>query len=378
MEIERLLLIISFSIAVFSALFCGILLMMRLFGSKEKFVKRVIILLISCYIVEVIYVLTIFFYNFDKETFIQIKSINFLTMLLLPIMFYHLIFKLTRLRTNEKFSFLHYAAPIILSVVYGVWLTYIPQSILLFMDEKDIRWITGYKIFIFFDYSRFYIRLILSLIYLSLAINRVILYRKEIVQYSSNMEETSLTWIYQIFGILFSVIPFPVIYYFVDIEIYRGFVGLLIPHLLILLLNVTICYHIFKQNFILLTEDILTDKLSEQEKEPRELLLSHEVVSSYMEEKKPYLNPNLKITDLITVFGTNRTYLSSFINTTYGLNFSMYINRYRLEEFKRLKKLPEYKTIEDEELVYLSGFRSYQSFKRSEKILKTYIIDKVV
>ncbi|MBL3548855.1 helix-turn-helix transcriptional regulator [Chryseobacterium sp. KMC2] len=372
MEIERLLLIMSFSIAVFSALFCSILLLIRLFWNKDEFIKRVIILLISGYIVEIIYVITIFFYNFDKDTFIQTKPVNFLTMLLLPVMFYHLIFKITRLRTAEQFSFWHYVLPLSLAAGYGLWFALTPWSILLLMDAKDIQWIAGYKGFIFFDYSRFYIRLILSLIYLGLAANRVIRYRKEIVQYSSNMEETSLAWLYQIFGVLFLVIPFPVLYYFIGSEIYTKFVGLVVPLLFILLLNVTTCYHIFRQNFILLTEDIIADRLSEQEKESREPL-SHEVVSKYMDVKKPYLDPNLKITDLITAFGTNRTYLSSFINTTYGLNFSMYINRYRLEEFQRLKELPENKMADEEELVYLAGFRSHQSFKRSEKILKSAV-----
>ncbi|WP_426482142.1 hypothetical protein [Chryseobacterium sp. R2ACT005] len=284
-----------------------------------------------------------------------------------------MIFKLTRLRTAEQFSYGYYVVPLILAGGYCLWFAFIPWRVLLLMDAKDIQWIEGYKGFIFFDYSRFYIRMILSGIYLYLAVKRIIRYRREIVQYSSNMEETSLVWLYQIFGVLFLVTPFPILYYFIDSEVYKKFIGLLIPLLFILIVNVTICYHIFKQNFILLTEDIIADRLSEQEKEFREPL-SHEVVSRYMDEKKPYLDPNLKITDLITIFGTNRTYLSSFINTTYGLNFSMYINRYRREEFQRLKNLPEYKNAEEEELVYLSGFRSLQSFKRSEKILKSLAV----
>ncbi|WP_312992385.1 hypothetical protein [Chryseobacterium flavum] len=343
---------------------------MRLFSQVDKYVRRVIVLLIWGYVMEMIYITTIFFYNFDQEAFIQTKPFNFLSMLVLPVMFYHLVFKLTRLRTSEEFTLWHYAAPYVLAAAYGIWFMQMPEEIRRNTNDKTFQWGTGYEGFVIFDYARFYIRITLSLIYTYLSIRRVILYRKEIVQYSSNIEVASLRWLYQIFGALFLVIPFPLLYYFIDNEAYTRFIGLIIPNLFLLFLNVILCYHIFRQNFILLTEDIIADRLAEQEKGSREML-NHETVSRYMIQEKPYLDPNLKITDLITVFGTNRTYLSSFINTTYGLNFSMYINRFRLEEFERLKKLPEYENAEDEELVYLSGFRSFQSLKRSEKILKS-------
>ncbi|MET3529220.1 AraC-like DNA-binding protein [Chryseobacterium flavum] len=343
---------------------------MRLFSQVDKYVRRVIVLLIWGYVMEMIYITTIFFYNFDQEAFIQTKPFNFLSMLVLPVMFYHLVFKLTRLRTSEEFTLWHYAAPYALAAAYGIWFMLMPEEIRRNTNDKTFQWGTGYEGFVIFDYARFYIRITLSLIYTYLSIRRVILYRKEIVQYSSNFEVASLRWLYQIFGALFLVIPFPLLYYFIDNEAYTRFIGLIIPNLFLLFLNVILCYHIFRQNFILLTEDIIADRLAEQEKGSREML-NHETVSRYMIQEKPYLDPNLKITDLITVFGTNRTYLSSFINTTYGLNFSMYINRFRLEEFERLKKLPEYENAEDEELVYLSGFRSFQSLKRSEKILKS-------
>ncbi|MDQ0065260.1 hypothetical protein [Chryseobacterium lathyri] len=370
METKDLFLTMSFSFAVFSAFFCSVLLLMRLTQSKDTFVKRVIILLIGGYGVEVVYLITVFFFIYNKEAFVQTKAVNFLTMLLLPVMFYHLVFKLTRLRTSEKFSFWHYGIPFILAAVYGIWFMMIPDHIRQNTDDKTLHWSTGYEAFIIFDYGRFYIRMVISIIYLYLAIRRMYRYKKEIVQYSSNIEETSLRWLYQIFGALFLIIPLPVLIYFINMKTYFSLAGLLIPGLLILLLNVTLCYHIFRQNFMLLTEDIIADKLSEQEKKVREPL-SHEAVNHYMTENKPFLNPHLKITELTTVFGTNRTYLSAFINTTYGLNFSMYINRFRLEEFERLKNLPEYENAEEEELVYLSGFRSYQSLKRSEKILRS-------
>lgn len=46
------------------------------------------------------------------------------------------------------------------------------------------------------------------------------------------------------------------------------------------------------------------------------------------------------MTDLQETFHTNRTYLSNFVNRTYKVNFSCYINRLRLSELRRLQNLP--------------------------------------
>ncbi|MCS3102171.1 hypothetical protein NXW38_25100 [Bacteroides ovatus] len=57
----------------------------------------------------------------------------------------------------------------------------------------------------------------------------------------------------------------------------------------------------------------------------------------YIYEHRPYLNPDLRITDLMQAFHTNRTYISRFINREYGMNFSRYINMLRLREMEALR-----------------------------------------
>ncbi|REC74686.1 hypothetical protein [Chryseobacterium rhizosphaerae] len=336
----------------------------------DKFVKRMILLLITSFTVEVVYLLTIFFYNFNTQVFIQLKALNFFAMLVLPVLFYHFVFKLTRLRTSEDFKLSHYVLPFLLALLYGVLFSMAPEELKTDTSDKLPNWIKGQEVYIIFNYSRFYIRLVVLVIYVYLSVKRLIHYRNEIIQYSSDTIVSSLTWLYQIFGMALLIFPFPILYYFTSNDIYIRFIGLLVPNLSVLMFNVVLCYNIFQQNFVLLTEDIIVDKFSDLEKNGNDYL-SHKEVHAYMMTKKPYLDPYLKITDLVPVFATNRTYLSSFINTTYGLNFSMYINKFRLEEFYYLKGLPENKDMDIDELVYLSGFRSFQSLKRSEKILSS-------
>lgn len=56
----------------------------------------------------------------------------------------------------------------------------------------------------------------------------------------------------------------------------------------------------------------------------------------WMAHDKPYLKPDFQLMDLRAVLPMNRTYLSQFINNTYGCTFFQLVNRYRIEEAKRL------------------------------------------
>lgn len=86
-----------------------------------------------------------------------------------------------------------------------------------------------------------------------------------------------------------------------------------------------------------------------------------------MSEQKPYLNPQLRIVDLTEELHTNRTYLSGFINRTYGLNSSGFINRLRMREFNALSKNPDFGQASKDELASQAGFENYRSYLRVKK-----------
>ena len=79
-------------------------------------------------------------------------------------------------------------------------------------------------------------------------------------------------------------------------------------------------------------------------------------LEQWMRETKPYLNPNFKLMDLRAVLPMNRTYLSQFINDTYGCSFYQFANRYRIEEAQRLmRECPKMKL---SDVATRSGFAS--------------------
>ncbi len=82
--------------------------------------------------------------------------------------------------------------------------------------------------------------------------------------------------------------------------------------------------------------------------------------------KKIFLDKTLTLQKLSAQLGTNRQYLSNYINQKKGKTFYDYINDFRLEEAKRLldtKGTQQHHSIE--EIAVLSGFNSYSTFLRS-------------
>lgn len=84
---------------------------------------------------------------------------------------------------------------------------------------------------------------------------------------------------------------------------------------------------------------------------------------NYIKIEKAYLNPDLKIWDVSTKLGTNRTYISKLINSRYKQSFSSFVNSYRVEEAKRLIDLDPSQTLA--QICEASGFGSLPSLSRT-------------
>lgn len=85
-------------------------------------------------------------------------------------------------------------------------------------------------------------------------------------------------------------------------------------------------------------------------------------LTEWMVQAKPYLNPDFRLMDLREVLPMNRTYLSQFIHDEFDCSFFQFVNRYRIEEAKRL--LREEPSLTTEQVALRSGFSSRVSFTR--------------
>ena len=87
-----------------------------------------------------------------------------------------------------------------------------------------------------------------------------------------------------------------------------------------------------------------------------------ETLEKWMQEEKPYLNPEFRLLDMRQVLPLNRTYLSRLINDEYGCSFYQFVTNYRIEEAKRLMR--EHPDMKMQDVAEQSGFSSPTVFGR--------------
>lgn len=99
-----------------------------------------------------------------------------------------------------------------------------------------------------------------------------------------------------------------------------------------------------------------------------------ERMKAYIEEKRCYTNPDLKMSDLAEVLGLSSSKLSQVFSLYVKENYYEFINRYRLEEFKRLIAAGEYKKYTLTALSEKCGFKKssfFSTFRRVEGMTPT-------
>jgi len=89
-----------------------------------------------------------------------------------------------------------------------------------------------------------------------------------------------------------------------------------------------------------------------------------EKLNTYLEEEKPYLNPELNLPQLAIDVGIPSHYLSQVINEYFKMNFFDYINRQRVEEVKIKIADPHFNHYSILGIAFESGFNSKSAFNR--------------
>jgi len=90
------------------------------------------------------------------------------------------------------------------------------------------------------------------------------------------------------------------------------------------------------------------------------------IVKRYMEREKGYLDSDLKLHQLADKLSISANHISQVVNEIEGCNFTDFVNRYRVEEAKRLMLDDEnaYKIID---VAYMSGFNNKATFNAAFK-----------
>lgn len=218
-----------------------------------------------------------------------------------------------------------------------------------------------------------------KLLYLAFTFQLFYNYRKRIQEYFSNTYKLELNWI------LSFLIVFTVLYLYSSLQ---SIIGSLIIDLnyeqrwwLNIFSALIVLYVGIKGYF---TDTTKLNKLTfsfspnpesiPQISNDKDIISKKEIanVSDFMRSEKPYLNPDLNLSELAELLQMNRSQLSQIINTGFHKNFNDFINEYRVNTFKEQLKLGQHKQLSLLGIAYNCGFNSKATFNRVfKKITKT-------
>lgn len=370
-------------IPFFSALACGILVAFSLqdcLQLEERKLKRIVLFYLS--LSGVGWFVT-FSYEFAPVLFVWLNVVCLVSYVLPSIFFYRIVRYLTRLGRAEDFSPLHYILPGLLAAVMLVWSLFVPFDVQLEIVTGKARvFPAGYEAYTRFFTVKPLLRVIFGLVYYLLALRVVAVYYKRATKRKARIRKPA-RWVLFLVGISLASLFSSVLPTFMPRGEILYSVWTLGVATCIAAQHVLLSYHIMRRDY---SPYIITGKMQkptpplppptpedilpkvEKKPLPRRQYsgkLDIPLFEKFISNNKPYLNPDYKITDLVEDLDVNRTSLSAFVNRTYGMNFSRYLNSLRLRELEQLRQLPENEGKSIGALLGKAGFDNYRTYLRT-------------
>jgi len=232
------------------------------------------------------------------------------------------------------------------------------------------RILLNVKIFFIYRYSIFHFQIVLYMIACFVVI---INYRREIKNYFSSIDKLNLTWMLYVVGAFF-------IMWMIDLSnfilsnfnvinpadsSYFTFFSLLINFIFAILIFYKALKH--PEIFTGITEVDKPPKYEYSHLTNEEKTEYLRKLEDYFHLEKPFLKPELTISEVANELNVSTKYLSQVINESLRKNFYDFINSYRIEEAKRMLKNRDnfQKTVL--EVLYDSGFNSKSAFNSAFK-----------
>lgn len=353
---------IGFSSPLFTSAICLIVMAAayrRNMVPERRLLLRLVILF---YVASAFTWFSMGLYLFNTEILVYLHTVTFLTMLSTQVLVYHLVFLLTQTGGNGRFPMAHYVMPFVLSGGLALWSAFVPFDVQLHILQSRGMAPAGYEVYTAFFTSKMPLYFVFNVVYSIAGLVRNRRFQRMIGNYSADLSFTSPQWLYLLLIVTLAGIPLALGFLILGKAGVITWPGTLLLLLLIMFQDIVIGYNMFTGNYILISypaEEENSDADTGSKK------ISRHQLENYMSAEKPFLDPKVKITDLVVALHTNRTYLSAFINSEYKMNFSRFINRYRLQELEKLRTDPDYIHLTGIELVQYAGFGNYGAYQRA-------------
>ncbi len=102
---------------------------------------------------------------------------------------------------------------------------------------------------------------------------------------------------------------------------------------------------------------------------PEAVTLRRPQLAAFMETEKPWLDPELTLSDLAEKIGLNATQLSFLVNNGFNQNFNDFVNTYRVEAVKHKMGTTDFQHLSLLGIAFECGFNSKATFNRAFKKL---------
>ena len=353
---------------VFSGLFCIVLVFLRFPVWEKTKGSGIRPVMLAFYLLTAFNWLSGIVPVFCPRTFVYIKYFTAATVMYIPITLYHLIYILTRQAASGKFSPIHYVLPGVVFIAFLAWPLLGPSGNI---SRVPVPGMTppGYEDFYVLVSLAVLMRFLFGTVYSALSVSRYLRYRRYIAEYSSDLYTSSLYWL-RVFLILWvSFLAIPVFALVLPVEMSMTPL-LIVPACLLFLQHLLLCFNILRENYVYMegAGDWREESVAGEGHESKRHVIVRKTFQKYIQDNKPYLNSRLTISDMSGDLGTNRSYLSAFINRTYGMNFSQLVNEYRLRELDLIMADPESARRSNIDNISAAGFGSYKSYLRAMKM----------
>jgi len=278
-------------------------------------------------------------------------------------MLYVYILYVTNQNSGKKIWLLHWIPVLFIYIALFQFLMLSPQDRLAVYQNKGKGYETLSQVIKI-------LMIISGILYVGLSLLAVRKYKREISDQYSNTEKINLNWVYYlIIGIALiwvaviirnNILIFSMVVLFILVAAYFGISGVGILDYSAIKIENTM-------------ENLPVENNSEVPKYEKTFAGEEAIQEIYkklviqMEKEKLYKDPELNLNYVAKLLDVHPNILSQTINFVENKNFYDYINRQRIEEFKRIAVLPENGKFTILSLAFESGFNSKTSFNRNFK-----------
>lgn len=190
-------------------------------------------------------------------------------------------------------------------------------------------------------------------------------YRQRLKQNYSDIERIDLTWLALLIGgFMASWVCFLLAHIFGAFDYTKIGKGLAIfaNYVLFVLINTLIFYSLIYSEMF----EGINESKNDAEKATKEDITPEQLatIQNAMEKQKLYLNSKLTLEGFSRQTGLQTRQVSSAINRNLNQNFHEFVNRYRVEEVKRVLSAPDAEALTITDISTNAGFNSKAAFNR--------------